>query len=54
MVARGTKSTEGIKVDISHRGEYIKETDDYEILGDYDYYYVIEGTNKENAVVTAL
>lgn len=53
MVARVTKSPEGIKIDISHRGEYIKETDDYEILGDYDYYYVVEGTNKENAVVTA-
>ena len=27
------------KINVSHRGDYIEETDEYEILDDYEYYY---------------
>lgn len=54
MVADVKTSVEGIRVDISYRGQYVEETEEYEILGKYDYYYVIEGTKKDNAVVTHL
>lgn len=39
------------KINISHRGDYIEETDEYEILDDYEYYYTVSGTKKDNAVV---
>ncbi|MBR3838634.1 MAG: hypothetical protein IKJ75_02770 [Clostridia bacterium] len=54
MVADVKTSVEGVRVDISYRGEYLEEMEEYEILGKYDYYYVIEGTGKDNAVVTPI
>ena len=52
MVGRVSTLDDGSKqIIISHRGEYIEEIDEYETLDDYEYYYIVSGTTKNNAVV---